>query len=306
MSNSLIYFINRETKKVDTEKVYKEGYLKFLYGNQYGAGYIRKWILPLLTKNPLCSKIYGFWQNTSFTKSKIPKFITDFQVDAEEFASPVSDFQSFNDFFIRKLKSEARPIFPGKESAIIPADGRYYFYQDISKESGFIVKDQKFSLAELLQNEGLAHEYQDASMVMARLCPSDYHRFHFPCDCTPEKPSLINGFLYSVNPIAVKQNIKIFTENKRELTILRSEAFGEVLFLEVGATNVGSIKQTFTPSQFYPKGSEKGYFEFGGSALILLFKKGAIQFDRDLLEATSEGIEIRCLFGQSMGRKFLD
>ena len=93
---------------------------------------------------------------------------------------------------------------------------------------------------------------------------------------------MINGWLYSVNPVAVKKNIQIFTQNKRALCELQTPAFGRVLYMEVGATTVGSIQETYQPGQWQCKGAEKGYFEFGGSALILLFAKNTIQFDEDL------------------------
>ncbi|MGE4169074.1 MAG: phosphatidylserine decarboxylase [Candidatus Babeliales bacterium] len=151
-------------------------------------------------------------------------------------------------------------------------------------------------------NASLAQEFQGGSMVLARLCPSDYHRFHFPCDCLPGPTKLINGWLYSVNPLAVKRNIHSLTQNKRTLCELRTPLFGRVLYMEIGATNVGSIQETYTPNQWQTKGAEKGYFEFGGSALILLFAKNTIQFDSDLLAATENKLEIRCLLGQSMGK----
>ena len=186
--------------------------------------------------------------------------------------------------------------------AIIPADGRYLFYANIAACTGFLIKGQKFKLKEFLCCEELAHEYKEACMVIARLCPSDYHRFHFPCDCLPASPVAINGLLYSVNPMAIKQNIKIFSENKRSLTILATKAFGKVLYIEVGATNVGTIEQIYTAHQPYAKGAEKGFFSFGGSSLVLLFPKGCIQFDQDLLAASQMGLEIKCLMGQSMGK----
>ena len=138
-------------------------------------------------------------------------------------------------------------------------------------------------------------------MAIVRLCPSDYHRFHFPCDCVPGQTRLINGWLYSVNPLAIKNNLDIFTQNKRTLCELETNRFGKILYLEIGATNVGSIQQTYEPFEKQPKGAEKGYFEFGGSSLILLFAKGMIQFDQDLLDATEAGLEMRCLMGQQMG-----
>ena len=143
-------------------------------------------------------------------------------------------------------------------------------------------------------------------MVIARLCPIDYHRFHFPFSCTPSKSTLLNGALFSVNPLALKKNIRIFSENKRSLTSLKTDKFGDVLFIEVGATCVGGIFQTYTPNQAVVKGQEKGYFSFGGSSLILLFEPGRIHFDADLIEASKKKIEIRGLLGQSMGRSCLN
>ncbi len=296
-----ILYIDRKTGHKLTEKVYKEQGLNLLYGDSWLSCLVSPWLLPLLTRWPLFSKFYGYLQKRSASIKQIQPFIKAFNVDPSEFLAPISHFRSFNDFFIRKLKPDARQIEKDPVVAIIPADGRYYFFENIAKSPGFVVKGEKFDLNSLLGNEHLAEEYHDGSMVMARLCPSDYHRFHFPCTCIPGQTHLINGYLYSVNPVAIKQNIHIFTQNKRTLCKLETKAFGKILYLEVGATNVGSIRETYSPFQKQVKGAEKGYFEFGGSSLILLFAKNTIHFDQDLLKATEEGFEIRCLLGQSMG-----
>lgn len=301
INNDIIY-IDRQTGEKQVEKVYKGGAVQLFYGDSKLSQFLHFWVLPSLVKFPWFSQAYGYLQKRPSSANRITPFITEFQVDASEFLEPVSSYQSFNDFFIRKLKSEARPIDSNPCSAVIPADGRYYFYADIEKCPGFIVKGKKFTLEALLGSDSLAKEFQGGSMVLARLCPSDYHRFHFPCDCLPGPTHLINGWLYSVNPTAVKKNIHILTQNKRTLCELRTPLFGKVIYMEIGATNVGSIQATYFPDQWQAKGAEKGYFEFGGSALVLLFAKGSIQFDSDLLEATENGIEIRCLIGQSMGK----
>lgn len=298
-----ILYIDRKTGQKMTEKVYKGKAVSLLYGHSWLSLLLRPWLLPLLSRWPLFSRIYGHFQKHSSSIKRIQPFIDAFDIDSSEFLEPAGHFRSFNDFFIRKLKPEARPIDQNPAAAVIPADGRYYFFENIEKSAGFAVKGEKFDLKTLLLNEQLAAEYRDASMMMARLCPSDYHRFHFPCECIPGPTHLINGFLYSVNPLAIKQNIHIFSQNKRTRCELQTEAFGKVLYLEVGATNVGSIRETYTPFQKQAKGAEKGYFEFGGSALILLFAKGTIRFDQDLLKATEEGFEIRCLLGQQMGKR---
>jgi phosphatidylserine decarboxylase len=287
----MIIYIDRKTGQKMEEKVYGQRALKLLYGKDLLSKIFGAPLLHLISRFPLFSHFYGWWQKQPWTKKKIKPFIEEYQVDDSEFAH--TEFSSFNDFFIRKLKPQARPL--SSSPLIIPADGRYWFYENVDETDHFIVKGQKFSLSALLNvpaNEG-------QSMIIARLCPTDYHRFHFPCDCTPGRTRLINGPLYSVNPIAIKQNIRILTENKRCLTELKTK-FGTMQYIEIGATFVGSIHQTFTPNAPYKKGDEKGYFAFGASALILLFEKGSISIDKDLLHATQQGYEMKCLMGQPL------
>jgi phosphatidylserine decarboxylase len=300
-----IIYIDRLTGQTCLEKIYKETALRLLYGDAWTSRLFSPWLLPLVSRWPFFSALCGYIQKRPSSRRHIQPFIQAFDVDTSEFLEPASQFHSFNDFFIRRLKPEVRPIHPDPTMAVIPADGRYYFYENIKECSGFIVKGEKFKLSELLHSSSLAQDYEEASMVIARLCPSDYHRFHFPCDGLPGSTQLISGSLYSVNPLAIKRNLQILTRNKRTLCIIQTQYFKQMLYIEIGATTVGSIQQTYTPNQWQKKGAEKGYFEFGGSALILLFHQGTILFDSDLLSATAQGLEIRCLFGQSMGNSQL-
>lgn len=295
-TNSIIY-IDRITKKREVELVYGAQALQFLYGK----GKLNQFICMLVSRNPLFSQLFGFWQKQSWTKRNVVPFIQKYGIDINEFLDPVDSYHCFNDFFIRKLKPEARPVAAAEDVAVIPADGRYYFYPQIDQVDGFLIKGEKFKLSSLLEDEALAAKYQQGAMVIARLCPTDYHRYHFPVDCVPSDTQLINGWLYSVNPIALKKNIQIFVQNKRCVTILETKKFGKVLFVEIGATSVGSMIQTYEPNKHYPKGAEKGYFSFGASSLILLFEPNTITFDADLIEATRQGLEIKCLLGQSLG-----
>ena len=292
----IVYF-DRKTGKQEIEKVYGQRALNLIYGTGLISHLVGTPLMYLLSALPFCSAFYGFLQKLPSSRNKIQPFIKNFGVDPSEFLEDPAQFSSFNDFFIRRLKPDARLM--AESPAVIPADGRYRFFSPLHTSEGFVVKGQKFDLTSLLQDAALAAEYEEGTMVMARLCPSDYHRFHFPCDCIPGESRLINGWLYSVNPIAVKKNIDIFTQNKRTLCTLQTEAFGKVLYMEIGATNVGSIHQTYTPEQFYRKGDEKGYFSFGASALILIFRPGTLQLDQDLL--AHPGQEIKCLLGQSLG-----
>jgi len=267
MKKNILY--DREKKKEIEEKVYFKSAIEFLYSNNIFS----KFFLNLLSKSPIFSKIYYFLNKLKISKYKIPSFIKHFHINKDEFYKPISEFRSFNDFFIRKLKDEARKIDYAEDALIFPCDGRFLVYPNIFDIEQLSVKNQKFNLNELLGNEALAEKYKNGSMLLARLAPQDYHRFHFPCDCIPRQATLINGFLYSVNPIAIKQNLKIFSENKRMITILDTKKFSEILYIEIGATNVGSINQSFFPNSEYQKGEEKGYFSLGGSSIFLLFEK---------------------------------
>jgi phosphatidylserine decarboxylase len=295
-----IHYSDRATGKQEVEKVYFEGIIRFLYGKSLLSRTLGRFLVQTMAKWPFFSWLYGYFQKLPFSKRKIEPFIKRYNVDSTEFQDPVTAFSSFNDFFIRKLKPECRPF--AQSPAIIPADGRYRFYNDLSENQIFSVKNKDFSLATLLRDENKAAKFINGSLVIARLCPTDCHRFYFPIDCTPQASHLINGMLYSVNPIAIKDNPWIYCTNRRVVTYLESEHFGTVAFLEIGATNVGSIIQTYTPNKPYKKGEEKGYFSFGGSALIMLFEPKSIHFDPDLLEFMKSRIEIRCLIGQSLGK----
>lgn len=297
-----ITYIDRQSGRRVREAVYGEAALRLLYGDSWWSRLVGSPLRYCASRFPFVSALYGWWQHQSFTAKKVQPFIDAYGVESNEFLDPTSSFRSFNDFFIRKLKRSVRPIAPGRDIAVMPADARYLFFPELSSAQLIDVKGKRLDLAQLLQDPVLAKRYEGGSLVMARLCPSDYHRFHFPVDCVPSVSQLINGYLYSVNPVAIQRNIGIFSENRRMLCKLATEAFGEVLYIEVGATNVGSIQETYTPNIPQPKGAEKGYFAFGGSALLILFLPGVIRFDEDLLAATREGLEVRCLLGQPMGK----
>lgn len=291
-----IQFLNRHTSRVETEQVYGEGFLRWIYGSLTG-----RLALHAVAKRAFFSRWYGWRMSRPASRAKIAPFIRKFGVDTGEFCAPPESFRTFNEFFYRKLKPGARPIAGAVRTAVFPADGRHLGFQDVSLMAGIFVKGEVFSLAELLRDTELAVRFQRGAMVLSRLCPVDYHRFHFPVSGLATEPRLINGWLYSVNPIALRRNIRIFTENKRALTRIESPEFGTVLMLEVGATNVGSFDYTFTPNAQVAKGAEKGYFKFGGSSTITLFEPGRLRLDADLITQTAERRELYARMGEQLG-----
>ena len=184
---------------------------------------------------------------------------------------------------------------------MFPADGRHLAFQDIQAAAGFYVKGAKFSLAELLGDDREAEKFAGGAMLISRLCPVDYHRFHFPVSGIPGEPRLIKGWLYSVSPVALRRRLRYLIENKRVVTLIETGEFGTVAMVEVGATNVGNIQQSFVPGRPVAKGDEKGLFAFGGSCVITIFQQGRIRIDGDVLEQSAKHLETYARMGDRMG-----
>ena len=297
MAKGEVRYIDRRDGELKTEAIYGERPLRWAYGNPLGR--LAQW---LLIRRWIVSAWYGRRMDTLSSSLKIKPFIEQYGLDEGEFAESVDDYNSFNEFFYRKLKPDARPIDAANDSVVFPADGRHLAFADITAESNFFVKGQSFDLAIFLGDADLAKRYEGGSMILSRLCPVDYHRFHFPCEGNPCPPRFINGWLYSVNPIALVTRPSIFWENKRVVTAIESPSLGQVQFVDIGATMVGSIRQTYTPGETVAKGEEKGYFAFGGSSVAVLFEKGRVEFDADLLENTVNGFETYARVSDRMGR----
>ena len=293
--DDIVYF-DRYKNSTCVEKVYGDKALRWTYGNLAG-----RIALNMLVKRAVFSHWYGWRMDQPTTREKIAPFIEQYGLNPSEFLSDVKDFASFNEFFFRKLKPDARPINADPFSVVFPADGRHLCVPDLSQCDGLFVKGEMFSLSELLQDQKLANQYAKGSLLLSRLCPVDYHRFHFPAAGVPGATRLINGPLYSVNPIALCQNISILARNKRCVTELQTETFGKVLLLEIGATCVGSICQTYRSGQAVSKGGEKGYFRFGGSSTITIFEPGRVRFDQDLIDNSKQHRELYARIGDHLG-----
>lgn len=297
-----IELIDRQSGRIVVERVYGEAVMALLYGDSLLSKLLGPLLRIALRRVPPISATYGWLQRRPRSRHKIAPFIAKFGLNPDEFEKSVDQFISFDDFFIRRLKQGARRIDPDPKVVVAPADGRYWCCPNIDSNEGFFVKGKRFRIEELLQDDTLSKRFAGGTMVMARLCPSDYHRFHFPCNGLAGSPRLINGYLGSVNPESLKLNINTFVQNKRMITEVESDQVGPYLFIEVGATCVGTIHQTYSSNSQVQRGEEKGYFSFGGSSIILLFEAGRIRLDADLVETSARFAELRCLMGQSIGR----
>jgi phosphatidylserine decarboxylase len=291
-----IRYFHRAKKTVETEQVYGEKWLRWTYETLPG-----RLVLAAVVKRAWVSRYYGWRMRRPFSASQVLPFIVDYNLDTTEFVKGPFSFKNFNEFFHRALKPGARPIAPGEKVAVLPADGRHLVIPHVDEAKAFYAKGQKFDLAAFIGDTALTVEFAGGAMVISRLCPVDYHRFHFPVAGTADEPRLINGWLYSVSPIALRRNLAYLWENKRMVTVVDSPAFGRMLMIEIGATMVGSIFQGFVPKRPFEKGAEKGQFSFGGSCVVTLFQAGRIRFDADLVEASAQGMEVYAKMGERLG-----
>lgn len=290
-----IHYFNRHSGKLEVEEVYGEGFLRWTYGHPLGA-----LALTAMVKRPFFSAWYGRRMSTPESAARVGPFIEKYGLDPADFADAPASYGSFNEFFYRKLKPSARPVDPDESRVVFPADGRHLGFERASAIEGVFVKGQKFDLPALLGDVDLAGKYADGALVLSRLCPVDYHRFHFPAAGVPGATRMIEGPLFSVSPIALRKRLAYLWQNKRTITPLQTERFGTVLLLEIGATCVGTIRQTFASGQAVEKGAEKGFFAFGGSSTITLFEPGAVKLAADLADFSARQTELYARVGTHM------
>lgn len=265
------------------------GAIRFVYNTAFGR---------FLAKTVLCRKFvssaYGAWQKSRFSRGKTAKFIRQYQIDLSDCTA--QDFPNFNAFFTRQRKAYVDQTETGELPAIadskllaLPIDGEQLFY----------IKDVPYTVEELLENRALAKEYEGGLCLIFRLAPDDYHRYVYPDAALPEAPVQIKGVLHTVNPIAAE--MKVYRRNTRCYQLLHTASFGDVLQMEVGALLVGRIRNYSDAGHSVEKLQEKGYFEYGGSTVILLLKKDTVQMDEDILEYSALGIETKVRIGEKIG-----
>lgn len=287
-----IQFYNRYTGQIETEIIYGEKWLRRTYESPLG-----KMALWAFVKRHWFSTYYGKKMDDPKSREKIIPFLRDYQLDPNDYKKSPNEFTSFNDFFYREIKTEKRPIDTNSDTVVFPADGRHFGYQSFSEQDSIFTKGSRFTLTDLIQDDNLTNKFLGRSMIISRLCPVDYHRYHFAVNGIPKPPRDIKGDLYSVSPIALRRNINYLVQNKRTITEIETENCGTVLQIEIGATCVGTIIQTFEPEKPVKKGDQKGYFRFGGSCTITLFEPNRVQLDKDLLDATQKQIELYAHMG---------
>ncbi|XP_031114409.1 phosphatidylserine decarboxylase proenzyme 2-like [Ipomoea triloba] len=304
-SASRILVYDRRKKRLVEEIIDRKIMLamRAIYQSKFGVGLIGSGAKEILQS---ISEKQGRKMDSLESAKDITKFVEFFkdQINMNEVKYPLEHFKTFNEFFIRELKPGARPIARLEHDyiAVCAADCRLMAFNSVTDSSRFWIKGRKFSIQGLLGKEVCSDAFIDGSLVIFRLAPQDYHRYHSPVSGTVKTFIDIPGCLYTVNPIAVNSKYcNVFTENKRVVSIISTEDFGKVAFVAIGATMVGSITFSKKEGDYVRKGEEFGYFSFGGSTVICIFEKGSLRIDKDLLENSAKSLETLVSVGMQLG-----
>jgi len=258
--------------------------------------FIGRIILKIITLR-LISKIIGLFLSTRLSKFIISIIIKKNNIDMSEYVE--TKYKSFNDFFTRNIKQEKRNIELNKNILISPCDANLSVYR-INKDNKFYIKGSSYSINELLK-DNISKDYLNGYICIFRLCVDNYHHYCYIDNGYKSANNYIQGILHTVRPIALKK-YNIYHQNSREWSILHTENFGDVIQIEIGALLVGKIVNHHSNYQFQ-KGEEKGYFEYGGSTICLLFKKNTIRIEDDILNNTKNDIETTVKYGERIGKK---
>ncbi|KAI0364493.1 hypothetical protein BV20DRAFT_974427 [Pilatotrama ljubarskyi] len=236
----------------------------------------------------------------------IPTFIAFHRLNVDEILEPLSNFKTFNQFFYRKLKPDARPVeAPDDPYRLVSgADCRLMVFDTVTEAMRLWIKGRDFSVARLLgeAHRAEAAKYVGGALCIFRLAPQDYHRFHSPVDGTIGPMTDIAGEYYTVNPQAIRSALDVYGENVRKIVPIDSPQFGRVMCVCIGAMMVGSIHVTVEEGQEVKRGQEFGYFAFGGSTIVVLFEKGVVEWDEDLLINSRACLETLVRVGMGIGR----
>ena len=277
---------NRKTKEYFEEEESQQNILKFLY-----TTYIGRFLLNRIAIKPNFNKWWGLQYKSLKSNKKIEPFIKKYNIELGDYK--IADFNSFNDFFIRKKDINVDRI---KNHLIAGSSGKLSVYK-IDDTLKLQIKNSVYNINDIVENNIDMKEYKKGYCLVFRLSLTDYHRYIFIDDGYLKKYFEIDGVLHTVRSISNKY--KVFIRNKRSISLLNYKKLGEVIQIEVGALTIGVIKNM--KKSIFCRGEEKGYFEYGGSTIVMFFKEGSIEIDEDILKQSEKDIETQVEIGEKIG-----
>jgi phosphatidylserine decarboxylase len=268
--------------------------LRFLYRTVPGRA-----LLKILVQ-PKVSGAAGCILSTGISKRLVPYYIRKHKIDMNGIDIPAGGFSSFNDFFTRKRIMESFDLTPGH--LISPCDG-FLTPVEIGREAVFSIKNTCYSLGELLKDDHLAKRFEGGLALIFRLTPANYHRYCYAAEGYVIRSRKIPGKLHCVRPVALGA-VPVFVQNSREYQAVVTDRFRTMVQMEIGALLVGRIRnhRLSADAQYVQAGAEKGYFEFGGSTIVLLLQKDTVFLREALYQRMDENGEMPVRMGECVAQ----
>ncbi|MFZ8932634.1 MAG: phosphatidylserine decarboxylase [Bacteriovoracaceae bacterium] len=351
--NGDIYFYNRQTRQMEMEKILDGDLVKKIHKKK----------ITFIFKGSVGKISSGILKLRNNKKEEaITDFIKNYDIKMRDFypfppIKPSPNYVGYNnflEFFIRPVRKSARPIILKRELMPAFADARYRGFNEIGgsvtdtkvvDEREVIVKNNRFKASYLLggykgnrliprryrgqfeKSEKYQKIFKNGPMIIARLAPVDYHRFHFPLGGKILDVYRVKGDYFPVNKLYVDSDPDILFKNERVVNIIDTKEFGKLAYIEIGAVGVGKIVHTHPAhplddksyqervpnlrNDFLPlvprgslnvsRGDEKGYFQFGASTIVLLGEKGKWEVSSDIVQQTKRGCEVYLKLGELVG-----
>lgn len=278
-------YYDRRTKSVVDEIEYQKDILNFLYKKKLG-----RILLKVFVARPWFSKLMGLYRKSRLSKKNIIPFIEKYKVKVSR--KELTSFKTFNDFFIREKR---KPKNKDKNDLVAIADGKLSVY-NIDDDLRLNIKQSSYSIDEIVENKKIADMFRGGTCLVYRLAVSDNHRYNFIDDGKTAFVKKIKGMLHTIRPISAEYNV--YSRNSRVVTLLNTRHLGYVCYVEVGALLVGKIHNHKKVS--FKKNDEKGYFEFGGSTIVVLLNKDII-IDDDIVKMNANDLEVQVYAGERIG-----
>lgn len=291
-SAAAVTICDRDGRMVQDRNAGQGKLLRLLYGTAPGRLALKGLTCPVV------SQWVGDAMEHPLSTLAIPLTVKKKQIPMKEYQREV--YRSYNAFFTRMILPEYRPVDPHENVLISPCDAKLTVIP-VEEDTRFVIKGAEYRLSALVGCKRLAQRYMGGYCMIFRLTPDDYHRYCFPDDCRVGKTRQIGGVLHTVNPVSAEY-VKVYHRNSRAVTMLRTEHFGDLLQIEVGAMLVGKIvNHPHTAMQAVKRGDEKGYFAFGGSTIVVVAPPHCVSVDADLLRNSRDGAETLIRFGERIG-----
>ena len=276
----------RDTGSYEEEQEFQAGLLRVLYETVPGR------VLLKAAIHPAASRLYALYQHAPLSRKKIEGFAAQNGIDLSGWN--VDSFDSFNDFFTRRRVNHT---YAAADELVAVADSRLTAYP-VLEDLRLRIKRSEYTLREIVGEDMPLAPFSGGTCLVFRLAVQDYHRYVFPDSGETVKTVSIPGVLHTVR--AISESERVYARNHRVCTLLETEHFGPMLQVEVGAVMVGKIHNH--PVRRFDRLQEKGYFEFGGSTILLLVPQ-SIAIDADILEKTREGVETKVTLGEKIGKR---